>query len=151
MEKEDCAMHGGKIYSVYPKRIYYVGMSLAGFVFSYYGLMTGLIFVMIPGLIILLFSLAGIFFRRIDFYDHRIVICSLGRSKELFADGIDRILWHIQKPMNMALAAQHKPAVKCTIVMKEGPEITLDAGLYRKLEERLKEYARTNGIESEQH
>ncbi len=140
---------GDKICTVYPKFIYFIGMSLAGVAFMTYGLGTFIIPIAIIGAVLFAYGVLVIFLKRIEFYTDAIVVDKIRPRSILNAEDIDRLLWHKQNPYNMALKAQHKPAVKCAIVMKSGPSINLDCGLYGKLEERLREYGRQIGAPSE--
>ena len=148
----DIKMHpyGEKICTVRPKIIYFIGMSLAGIAFMVYGLKTNLIPVVIPGALICAYGVTVIFWQRIVFYTDAIIVYRLGPTRVLRANEIDRIIWHKQVPYNMAIAAQRKPAVKCAVVMKNGPSTDLDCGLYGKLEDCLREYAGQIGVPSEE-
>lgn len=141
--------YGEKIYTVRPKFIYFIGMSLTGLVLAIYGLKTGLYLVMIPCILVFAYGIFVILRRRIVFYSDALVIYDLALAKVIRSEDIERLLWHEQVPYNMALKAQHKPAVKCAIVVKNGPSVTLDCGLYKKLREILRDYARHAGIPSE--
>lgn len=143
--------YGEKIRNIYPKRIYFIGITLAGTALFLYGLLTMLFLLMIPGAIVIGYGMYMLFYHRIEFYERCVVLRKLGSKRELEADLTDRVLWHEQKVMNMTIAAQRKPAVKCTILMKRGATVELDTGFYRNLEEQLRDYCRTNGIPAENH